>query len=184
GRGRKPTSTGAWTVAGDASVVTIWGTVGEAGPLVASASATSLVEPELGSTLADNTAVLTIAPPVVTPVHRGPPVLRLGGGGFTPPLAGRIGPAGIVKAMLSVDEPVALTISAEPLILLAKSQVGGARAAKSQPQLVDKVDVAGTVKLAVRIRYASLRLARGYRVVVVATAADGQRSRLVIPFRR
>ena len=128
--------------------------------------------------------MLTIAPPVVTPVHRGPPVLRLGGGAFTPPLAGRIGPAGIVKAMLSVDEPVTLTISAEPLTLLAKSQVGGARAAKSQPQLVDKVDAAGTVKLAVRIRYASLRRGRGYRVVVVATAVDGQRSRLVIPFRR
>ena len=86
--------------------------------------------------------------------------------------------------MLSVDEPVTLTISAEPLTLLAKSQVGGARAAKSQPQLVDKVDAAGTVKLAVRIRYASLRRGRSYRVVVVATAADGQRSRLVIPFRR
>ena len=56
--------------------------------------------------------------------------------------------------------------------------------AKSQPQLVDKVDAAGTVKLAVRIRYASLRRGRSYRVVVVATAADGQRSRLVIPFRR
>jgi hypothetical protein len=141
--------------------VTIWGTAGDAGSLVASATATSLLEPELVSTLADNTAVLTIAPAVVTPTHRGPPVLRLSGGAFTPPSAARVGPAAIVKASFSVDQPVTLTIAvaddkAKQLTLLAKSQVGGLTAARRQPRLVYSLAAAGSVKLTLRVRNASL----------------------------
>jgi hypothetical protein len=177
----------AWVVPGVSSNLTIWGTVGDAGSLVASATATSLVEPELFSTLADNTAVLTIAPTVVTPTHRGPPVLRLGGGAFTPPSAARVGPKAIVKASFSVDEPVTLTIAvaddkAKQLTLLAKSQVGGLTAAKPQPRLVYSLAAAGNVRLALRVRNASLKRGRSYRIVVVATAADGQSSRLAIRF--
>jgi hypothetical protein len=44
--------------------VTIWGTVGQAGELVATATVTGLVETELAATLADNTVTLKISPPV------------------------------------------------------------------------------------------------------------------------
>jgi hypothetical protein len=179
----------AWVVPGVSTNLTIWGTVGEAGPLLASATATSLVETELVSTLADNTAVLTIAPTVVAPAHRGPPVLRMSRGAFTPPGSAHVGPAAIVRAAFSVDEPVTLRITAandkaKQLTLLAKSQVGGLTAAKPQARLVYILAAAGNVKLALRVRYASLEHGRSYRVVVLATAADGQSSRLVIPFRR
>jgi hypothetical protein len=62
--------------------------------------------------------------------------------------------------------------------------VGGLTAAKPQAWLVYNLAAAGNVKLTLRVRYASLARGRSYRVVVVATAADGQSSRLVIPFRR
>jgi hypothetical protein len=179
----------AWVVPGVSSTVTIWGTVGEAGALVASATATSLVEKELVSTLADNTAALTISPAVVAPAHRGPPVLRMSGGAFRPPGGLRVGSAAIVRAAFSVDEPVTLSVTAaddkaKQLTLLAKSQVGGLAAAKPQARLGYVLAAAGNVKLTLRVRYASLERRRSYRVVVVATAADGQSSRLVIPFRR
>ena len=177
----------AWVVPGVSSTVTIWGTVGAAGPLVASATATSVVEPELASTLADNTAVLTIAPPIVTPTHHGPPILRSSGGAFTPPGAARVGRVAIVKASVAVDEPAMLRVSvandnAKQLTLLARSQVGGVTAARSQPRLVYNLAAAGNVKLALRVGNAIRKRGRSYRIVVVATAADGQSSRLVIPF--
>ena len=177
----------AWVVPGVSSTVTIWGTVGAAGPLVASATAASVVEPELASTLADNTAVLRIAPPVVTPTHRGPPILRSRGGAFTPPGAARVGRVAIVKASVAVDEPAMLRVSvandnAKQLTLLARSQVGGVTAARSQPRLVYNLAAAGNVKLALRVGNAIRKRGRSYRIVVVATAADGQSSRLVIPF--
>ena len=66
------------------------------------------------------------------------------------------------------------------LTLLAKSQVGGLTAAKPQPRLVYRLVAAGTVRVSLRVRSASLK--RGhYRIVVVATAVDGQSSRLAIP---
>jgi len=189
GTAPKLTCDAAWVVPGISTNVTIWGTVGEAGSLVASATATSLVETELVSTLADNTAVLTIAPTVVTPAHRGPPALRMSGGAFTPPGRARVGSAAIVRAAFSVDEPVTLTITAandkaKRLALLAKSQVGGLTAAKPQARLVYNLTTPGNVKLTLRVGYASLKPGRSFRVVVVATAADGQSSRLVIPVRR
>jgi hypothetical protein len=189
GTAPKLTCDAAWVVPGIGTNVTIWGTVGEAGPLVASATATSLVETELVSTLADNTAQLTIAPTVVTPAHRGPPDLRMSAGAFTPRGGARVGAAAIVRAAFSVDEPVTLRVTAandkaKPLTLLAKSEVGGLTAAKPQAWLVYNLAAAGNVKLTLRVRYASLARGRSYRVVVVATAADGQSSSLVIPFRR
>jgi hypothetical protein len=92
-----------------------------------------------------------------------------------------------VKASFSVDEPVTLTIAvaddkAKQLTLLAKSQVGGLTAARRQPRLVYSLAGAGSVKLTLRVRNASLNRGRSYRIVVVATAADGQRSRLAIRF--
>jgi hypothetical protein len=189
GTASRLTCDAAWVVPGVGTNVTIWGTVGDAGSLVASATATSLVETELVSTLADNTSVLTIAPTVVPPARRGPPVLRMSGGAFIPPGGAHVGPAAVVRAAFSVDEPVTLRISAaddkaKQLTLLAKSQVGGLTAAKPQARLGYVLAAAGNVKLTVRVRYASLERRRRYRVVVVATAADGQSSRLVIPFRR
>jgi hypothetical protein len=92
-----------------------------------------------------------------------------------------------VKASFSVDEPVTLTIAVaddkvKQLTLLAKSQVGGLTAAKPQPRLVYSLAAAGNVRLALRVRNASLKRGRSYRIVVVATAADGQSSRLAIRF--
>jgi hypothetical protein len=51
-------------VPGTNTYVTIWGTVGQAGELVATATVTGLVETELATTLADNTVTLKISPPV------------------------------------------------------------------------------------------------------------------------
>ena len=68
----------------------------------------------------------------------------------------------------------------ERVALTSIAASGGLTAAKPQPRLVYRLVAAGTVRVSLRVRSASLK--RGhYRIVVVATAADGQSSRLAIP---
>jgi hypothetical protein len=57
----------AWVAPGTNTNVTIWGTVGQAGQLVATASVKSLSEVELAANLSDNTATLTLSPPLTNP---------------------------------------------------------------------------------------------------------------------
>jgi Tol biopolymer transport system component len=57
----------AWIAPGTNTSVTIWGTIGQAGEQDATATATSLVERELDSTLADNTSTLRLLAPATPP---------------------------------------------------------------------------------------------------------------------
>jgi Domain of unknown function DUF11 len=169
---------------GPASTVTITGTVTQAGELDATASVRSVVEPEVDPS--DNTATLKLEPAVAKPVA--PPVLESVGGRLTPPRAAHVGRAAIVKVSFSVNEPVALTITvhgqgAQLRKILRASTIAGARTGKLHGQLVYGVNQARTVPLLLRIGYRSLVRGQTYRILVVATTADGRSSRLVIPFR-
>ncbi len=63
-KGTAPTLTCAvaWIDPAESTNVTVWGTVGQAGEQDATASVRSLLEPELDSTLSDNTTTLKILP--------------------------------------------------------------------------------------------------------------------------
>jgi hypothetical protein len=177
----------AWISPGTNTNVTIWGTVTQAGELDATATVTSLFETEPAATFGDNTATLRILPPAA-PSHPEPPGLRRAGQGFAPPRAAHVGNVAVVKTTFTVDEPVTLRITAlgdafKPLTLLDRSQIGEVRTGRPHAQLVYVKRVAGTVGLNLRVPYHGLRRRHTYRIVVVASAADGQTTRLVIPFR-
>jgi hypothetical protein len=108
---------------------------------------------------------------------------------LAPARAAHVGTAAVVSAGCSVDEPVMLTVTAlddkaKPLALLAKSKLGGLTTRTRLTKVTYKLSAAGSVKAALRVSYASLKRGHVYKLVVVATAADKQSSRLVIPFRR
>jgi hypothetical protein len=93
-----------------------------------------------------------------------------------------------VRASFSADEPVSVTITAvgdrsRLLTLLNGSKVAGIATGKPRTQLVYGLRAAGNVPLALRIPYRLLKRGHTYNIVVVAKAADGQSSRLVISFR-
>jgi hypothetical protein len=182
----------AWIAGTTTTTVTIWGTVGQAGELDATATVASLVETELASTLGDNTTtlkILPVAPPPPPPAPPAkPPVLTRAGGVFVPARAAHVGKAAVVKASVKVDKAVSLKITAiddrsRPFTLLKGSKVASIVTAKAGAQLLYKLRAAGTVPMTLQIPYGLVKRGHAYKIVVVATAADGQSSRLVIAFR-
>jgi hypothetical protein len=176
----------AWINSTASTNVTIWGTVGQAGELDASATVTSLVETEPAATLPDNTVALEILPQA--PTRTRPPVLKRSDSGFAPPRAAHVGTTAVVKTSFSSDEAVVLKVTAisdtgKPLTLLNRSRIGSVATGKPRTLIVYPLASAGNVALSLRIAYSSLKHGHTYKVVVSATAADGQRSQLVIPFR-
>src|SRR5581483_2983541 len=176
----------AWISPGIGTTVMIWGTVGQAGELDATATVSSLLETELAANLGDNTATLKLVPPAAPftppPVPKPkPPVLKLTG---RIPAAAHVGKAAVVKATLSLDNAATLKLTASPLTFLSGSKLGTATTAKARAQLVFAAKRGGSVPVLLRLSYAALKRGQTYKLTVVATGSDGLSNRLVIPFRR
>jgi hypothetical protein len=123
--------------------------------------------------------------------HTGPPGLRRRGGEAAPPARARTlagGKAKTVSFTVQLDEQAALRIhvlspDGEPLLLTQKgSKVGAGIDGKQTKTIRYTVRVPRAIPITLRIPANLVTAGRQYRVRVVATDPDGNRSELLIPF--